>query len=284
MKQFIIALIAGALLLRITDLPTLAATFKGPVGLQLYSLRDDFAKDVPGTLQKVRELGFQYVELAGTYNLTPADFKKQLVANSLKAIAGHFPYERFQKDPDGVARDAKALGLKYAGIAWIPHEGAFTEKTCREAITVFNKSGRALARQGIQFFYHQHGYEFVTSGRGTLMDLMISQTSPIFVTFEMDVFWVKFAGQDPVKLLDKYGRRWELLHLKDMKRDLKTGDLSGQTDVTNDVALGMGQMDLPAILRAARKAGVKWYFIEDESPEAAKQLPVSLQYLKEVTF
>src|SRR5512140_1007351 len=98
------------------------ASFKGPVGLQLYSLRADFAKDVPGTLKKVRDLGFKYVELAGTYNLTPEKFKEALDANGLVAVAGHFPYERFRDDAEGVARDAKALGLKYAGCAWIAHE------------------------------------------------------------------------------------------------------------------------------------------------------------------
>ena len=121
-----------------------SSSFKGPVGLQLYSLRADFAKDVPGTLKKVHDLGFKYVELAGTYNLTPEKFKEALDANGLVAVAGHFPFERFRDDVEGIARDAKALGLKYAGCAWIPHEGIFNEKLCREAIAVFNKAGEAL--------------------------------------------------------------------------------------------------------------------------------------------
>jgi sugar phosphate isomerase/epimerase len=278
------SILVCSLLVGYVVLPAAGASFKGPVGLQLYSLRADFAKDVPASLKKTKDFGFELVELAGTYNLAPAKFKEMLDSHSLKPIAGHFPYERYREDVEGVARDAKALGLKYAGIAWIPHQGAFDEKTCREAIALFNRAGQALAKHGLRFFYHQHGYEFAPCGDGTLMDLMMKETNPKHVAFEMDIFWVQFPGQDPAHWLAKYGKRWELMHLKDMKKGVKTGDLSGGTDVRNDVALGTGQMDMPAILRAARKAGVKYYFIEDESPSVTEQLPVSLQYLKQVTF
>jgi sugar phosphate isomerase/epimerase len=224
------------------------------------------------------------VELAGTYNLAPEKFKEMLEANGLKAIAGHFPYERYQNDLDAVTREAKALGLRYAGCAWIPHEGAFDEKKCREAIAVFNRAGEKLAPSGIKFYYHQHGYEFEPHAAGTLMDLMLKETDPKQVMFQMDIFWVQYPGEDPVKWLAKYGKRWELIHLKDMKKGVKLGDKSGHADVTNDVALGAGQLDMPAILRAAKKVGVKWYFIEDESPSVAEQIPQSLKYLEQVKF
>ena len=262
----------------------IGARFKGPLGLQLYSLRDQFAKDVPAALAQVRDFGFKNVELAGTYSLAPAEFKKMLADHGFKPIAGHFPYERFRDDVEGVARDAKALGIQYAGIAWIPHEGVFSEKACREAIAVFNRAGEALAKHGLKFFYHQHGYEFQPYGQGTLLDLMMAETRAQYVSFEMDIFWVVFPGQDPLKLFQKYGKRWELVHLKDMKKGVKTGDRSGHSDVRNDVALGAGQMDMPAILRAAKAAGAKWYFIEDESPSVLEQVPQSLRYLEQVTW
>ena len=108
-------------------------SFKGPIGLQLYSLRDQFAKDVPGTLDKVREMGFKNVELAGTYNRKPAEFKADLAARHLKPISAHFPYDRFKGNLDAVVREAKELGVQYAGCAWITHSGPFDEKTCRQA-------------------------------------------------------------------------------------------------------------------------------------------------------
>ncbi len=258
--------------------------FKGPIGLQLYSLRDALAKDVPGTLEIVHNFGIRDVELAGTYDLTPKQFKPLLEFHQLKAISGHFPYERYRDDLEAVVHEAEALGLKYAGCAWIPHEGDFDEATCRKAIAVFNQAGERLRKAGIQFFYHQHGYEFRPYQDGTLLDLLMKETDSKNVAFEMDIFWVRYPGQDPVVWLNKYGKRWQLMHLKDMKQGVKLGDLSGHADVESDVALGQGQLDLPAILRAAKKAGVKWYFIEDESSASETQIPVSLNYLSSVRF
>lgn len=259
-------------------------SFKGPVGLQLYSLRDQFKTNVIGTLDEVKSWGIKYAELAGIYGMTPEQYTKELAARGIEPVAAHFPYERYRDDAEGAAREAKALGLKYAGCAWIPHKGPFDEKTCREAIEVFNKAGETLAKHGLKFFYHVHGYEFQPHGDGTLMDLLITETKPKWVSYEMDIFWVVFPGQDPAKLLQKYGKRWELMHLKDMKQGTRTGLLTGSTDVTNDAALGAGQIDLPATLRAAKKAGVKWYFIEDESPWSEQQIPQSLRYLEQVRF
>lgn len=258
-------------------------SFKGPIGLQLYSLRADFSNNVSGTLQKVHGYGIKNVELAGTYGSTPEKFKQMLDSNGLKPISGHFPYERYRYDVEGVARDAKALGLQYAGCAWITHEGDFDEKECREAIAVFNRAGEALAKAGIKFFYHTHGYEFQPHGQGTLFDLLLAETKPGYVCYEMDVFWIMHPGRDPVKLLQQYPKRFELMHVKDMRKGVK-GDLTGHSDVRNDVALGTGQMNWPAILKAAKKAGVKWYFIEDESPTAAQQIPESLRYLEQIKW
>jgi sugar phosphate isomerase/epimerase len=257
--------------------------FKGPVGLQLYSLRDQFKKDVATTLDQVRAFGFTYVELAGTYDLPPEKFEQQLEMRQLKAVSGHFSYEQFRDDAEGVAREAKLLGLEYAGCAWIPHNDPFDENTCRKAAAVFNRAGKVLAKHGIKFFYHAHGYEFLPYRDSTLFDLLMADTQPENVRIEMDVFWVVHAGQDPLKLFEKYGRRFELMHLKDMKRGTP-GGFTGQSDVTNNVVLGQGIIDWPRVLPAARKAGVKWYFIEDESPASVTQIPQSLRYLETLKF
>jgi len=261
-----------------------AASFKEPVGLQLYSLRAEFTRNVPATLEKVAAYGIKNVELAGTYNLSPERFKEMLDANKLKAISGHFPFARYKTDPEGIAKDAKALGLQYAGCAWIDHQGDFDEAATRNAIEVFNKAGEVLAKHGIKFFYHCHGFEFRPHGDGTFMDLLMKETNPKFVRFEMDVFWVVHPGHDPVKWLEKYPKRWELMHVKDMKKGLATGDFTGKADVRNDVTVGTGQMDWPAILKAAKKAGVKHYFLEDEAPTAAEQIPLSKKYLETVRW
>lgn len=260
--------------------------FKGPIGLQLYSLRDQFAKDVPGTLDKTRDFGFKYVELAGTYGQPPEKFKQALKERGLVPVAGHFPYDKLKsaKDLEAIAAEARALGLQYVGCAWIPHKDEFDEQECREAIAVFNNAGESLAKHGLKFFYHIHGYEFAPHGDGTLFDLLMKETRPKWVSFELDVLWAVFPGQDPAALLKKYGKRWALMHVKDLKKGVKTGSLSGHTDVANNVPIGTGQTDWPAVLRAAKKAGVKYYFIEDESPSVVEQIPQSLKYLEQVKF
>jgi sugar phosphate isomerase/epimerase len=259
-------------------------SFKGPLGLQLFSLREQFAKDVPGTLDKVRDLGFKNVELAGTYDVAPEKFKAELDARGLKAVSAHFPFDKIRDDLDGVIREAKIFGCEYVGCAWIPHTGQFDESTCRKAIAVFNEAGEQLAKQHIKLFYHTHGYEFQPYKDGTLFDLLVTETKPEFMNYEMDVFWVVYGGQDPVKLLDKYGNRFQLTHLKGMKDGAPTGPHAPQLDGTSDVPLGTGKIDYLPVLRAAQKAGVKWHFIEDESPVSEQQIPQSLKYLEQVKW
>jgi sugar phosphate isomerase/epimerase len=262
-------------------------SFKGPLGLQLYSLRADFAKNVDLGLDLTKGFGFQEVELAGTYNLSTEKLLEKLKARGLKPISGHWGYGQFKSDAHAVAHQAEELGLKYAGTAWADHKtrGKYTIEEAREAVKVFNEAGKELKEHGIQFFYHCHGFEFAPTGKGdeTFMDILIRETDPELVTFEMDVFWVKHPGQDPVKWLEKYPGRWQLMHVKDMRKGTPS-DFTGGSDVKNDVAIGTGAMDWPAILKAAQKSGVKYYFIEDESPTVKEQIPQSLKYLSEVKF
>lgn len=258
-----------------------ADTPKNAAGLQLYSLRSQFKlRGVPWTLDRVKDFGIKEVELAGTYNLSPEEFKAELELRGLKAVSSHFPYARYKNDLANVVKDAKTLGLKFAGCAWIDHKDSFDEAECRDAIAVFNKAGEALAKEGITLFYHAHGFEFEKFGDGTLFDLFMKETKPEFVSVQMDVLWIVFPGQDPVKLLDQYSDRWKLMHLKDLKKGVATGFLTGKTDVANDVVLGTGQMNWDAIFAAARKNGIQHYFIEDESPTSMEQIPESLKFLR----
>jgi hypothetical protein len=119
---------------------------------------------------------------------------------------------------------------------------------------------------------------------GTLFDLMMAETKPEYVSYQMDVFWIVHAGQDPIALFEKYGNRFQLTHLKGMKDTTPTGLSTGHSDVANDVPVGTGKIDFPPIFRAAEKAGVKWHFIEDESPTSEEQIPQSLRYLEQVTW
>ena len=150
----------------------------------------------------------------------------------------------------------------------------------QKAIDDFNRVGKILKEQyGLTFVYHNHGFEFQPYKDGTLYDYMMQQTDPQYVSFELDILWAFFPGQDPAQLLAKYGSRYKLMHLKDLKKGVK-GDFSGGTPQDNDVALGTGQIDLPSILRAAKKAGIAHYYIEDESSNVLIQVPRSIAYLR----
>ena len=264
-------------------LPAAAAegAYQGPTGLQLYSLRAMMKSQGPAaTLDKAQALGFKYVEIADLGGWSPAEFKTQLERRGLVPIGRHYPYNQLRDNIESVAAEAKILGLPYVGCAWIPHKGSFDEKQCREAAAVFNRAGAALAKHGIKFYYHNHGYEFQPFQQGTLFDLLAAETDSKTVFFQMDVMWAVLPGQNPAKLLEKYPGRWLLFHLKDLRKGVPTGDLSAHTALTNDVAIGSGQVDWPELFRAARKAGIKYYFIEDESPAVLEQLPQSLRFLK----
>jgi sugar phosphate isomerase/epimerase len=276
-------------------LTTLALTFatsagradersKINIGLQLYSLRDQLGKDVPGPLARVQEWGIHDVEAAGFYKLSAKEFRDELDKHQLHASGAHFPWERFDKDMEGVVRDAKTLGCTYVTLPWIPHQGLFSLQNARIAIQKFNHWGRQCADAGLHFTYHPHGYEFRPYQGTTLFDIMAQGTQGQYVNFELDIFWAHDGGADPVQLMQKYPTRFVQMHLKDMKKSVKRPNFTGHEPVEDDVALGTGQLDLPAILKEAARVGVKHYYIEDESKESVERIPQSMQYLRSIGF
>ena len=262
--------------------------FKGPIGLQLYTLRESFKTDVPGTLDKVKALGFVEIEGGGDYGLGIERFNALLQERGLKMVSAGFGYDSLKRDVGSAVRRAQSFGVKFVMCAWIPHaESGFTEADVRRAAADFNAWGAAFKAAGITFTYHPHGYEFLPlkdGGGRTHFDLLVQETKPEFVSFEMDVFWVTHPGLDPAKLLAQYPNRWALMHLKDLRRGAPTGIHTGHAPSSADVPLGTGQVNWPAVLKQAAAVGVKHYFIEDESVAPLEALPVSLKYLQGVKF
>ena len=270
------ALLFSGLLLSVTV--TLAQK-SAPVGLELYSFRNQFSTDVPGTMAKVRQMGFRDVEVAGTYGMSTGDFRKLLDQNKLKAIGVGASFEDLDRNVPKVLAEAKALGAKYVVCFWIPHAGdAFTIQNAEQAVDVFNTAGSLLAQNGISLCYHTHGYEFQTYKDGTFFDYLAENFDPKFINFEMDVFWVKSPGYDPVALLQKYPKRFPLVHLKDRKPGTPDSN-TGKADVESNVTLGQGDVGIAAVMKQAKKSGVKHYFIEDESSRSAEQVPQSVTFL-----
>lgn len=257
-----------------------ARLLPGPPGLCSYTFRNQFAKDVPGTLDAVLALGIADLEFSNLFGLRAAEIRGLLDTRGMTCSSYGVGYDALMGKTEQVAAEAVALGAKYVRVAWIPHQPPFTAERCRQAAADFNRVGRLLReRHGLSLCYHNHGYEFVPDGDGTLFDLFMCETNPDDVGIELDILWAHFPGADPAALLDRYGSRIKLLHLKDLKRGVQ-GDLTGKTDPENDVVLGTGQIDMPAVLRAAKRAGVAHLYIEDESSAAPAQVPRSLAYLR----
>jgi sugar phosphate isomerase/epimerase len=259
---------------------SLVATAQTTIGVQLYSFRSQFEKDVPGTLQKISEMGVRQIEGGGSYGMPEDQFRQLLAKNKLTVISIGADFKELETNVQAVITKAKSYGAKYVMCAWVPHTGNnFTIDDANKAIAVFNTAGKVLKENGLLFCYHAHGYEFRPYNNETLFDYMAERINPAYANFEMDVFWVKHPGQDPVALLKKYRHRFPLMHLKDRKPGT-AGNQDGQADVESNVVLGTGDVGIAGIMKAAKKYGVKYFFIEDESSRSMEQVPQSLAFLK----
>ena len=256
--------------------------YTAPLGVQAYTFRKSFPVNVTATLDTIQMMGFTEME-GGGGRMPPEEFKKLCDARGISIPSIGVSYEFLNKYPDSLAFMARQLGASYVMCAWIPHKnGVLTYEDAVKAVSDFNRIGEYLKGQGIIFCYHAHGYEFQPYENGTLLDYIIKNTNPEYVSFEMDIFWIQFGGGDPVTLLKKYGNRWKLMHLKDMRKGTKK-DLTGLTGPENNVPLGTGEIGIPAILKEANKIGIKHFFIEDESNYVNAQVPQSIAYLKSLT-
>ncbi|MFI5183811.1 MAG: sugar phosphate isomerase/epimerase family protein [Vicinamibacteria bacterium] len=261
--------------------PEVKSPLGGPIGLQLYSLRAYLPKDIPGTLARLRSLGIREVEGGGPAGTTAGEFRTALDKADLVCQSIGAGFDRVKGDMTGVLQEAKTLGARFVMCAWIPHDDAvgLTRDETRRAVDVFNAAGQAAKAEGVRFAYHCHGYEFLPSTEGTLFDTIVKETDPSLVSFEIDIFWAKAGGADPAKLVASLPGRVPLMHIKDMRKGLVL--LPGTSKAPDDanVVAGTGQLDLPAILRAARRARTEIFYIEDESEHPWEQVPESLKYL-----
>jgi len=254
------------------------------IGLELYSLRNQFKTNVAGTLALIKSWNIHEIEGGGTYGLPLNEYKDLLKKNDLKMIGIAANFDSLALNPQAAVNEAKAFGAKYIVCFWISHNGDnFTIDDTKKAVDVFNKAGKLASENGLSFCYHTHGYEFRSYEQETLFDYIVQHTNPLYVNFEMDVFWVKQPGQDPVALLKKYPTRFSLLHLKDRKPGTPNSQ-DGHADEETNVVLGQGDVNIAGIMKEAKKIGIKHYFIEDESSRSVEQIPQSLVYLSQLKY
>lgn len=255
--------------------------FTADIGVQMYSFRNVIPEiGLEATLDEIRDMGITEIEGGPGEGMSPEEFRRLCEERGLSIPSTGTGYEQLVEDPQAVAEQAQTLGADFVMVSWIPHEvGDFNFENARQAVEDFNAAGRVLSEHGITFKYHLHGYEMKPHEDGTLLDYVIRNTDSDYVFFQLDIFWAHFGGADPAELLETYGDRFKSLHVKDMKKGIEK-DLTGLTDPEYDVVLGTGQLDMPAIMKAAKEAGIEHYFIEDESSHVMEQIPESIEYLR----
>tara|TARA_R100001143_G_scaffold63512_1_gene71137 strand:- start:20078 stop:20944 length:867 start_codon:yes stop_codon:yes gene_type:complete len=251
-------------------------------GIVSYTFRNQFADDVPGTLDMIREMGFTNIEFSNLFGRSASEMRTLLDERGLICTSYGVSYDNLVNNTERVAEEAAILGASFVRVAWIPHESPFDIEDARQAIEDFEAAGKYLKDQNITFSYHNHGYEFRPYGEGTLFDYMVQNSNPDYVNFQLDTFWVAQPGHDPVQLLEKYPDRFTLVHLKDLKKGAEH-DYSGGAPAEYDVQLGTGQIDFERLLRAAQHSNIEFFYIEDETEDVVSRVPRSRDYIQSIT-
>ena len=249
-------------------------------GVVSYTFRNEFKADMPATFDKVKGFGITDIEMSNLFGQEPAKIRALMDARGISCSSFGAPYNDVLKKTDEVAAVAKTLGAKYVRVSLPGSKTPFDKAAATQRSAEMNAMGKQLReKHGLTFVLHNHGMEFVAEGQGTLYDFIHAQTRPEDVSFELDVLWAYLPGADPVAIFEKYGARIPLMHVKDVRKGLPRS-WGHKYDSDNDVTLGTGQLDQAAIFAAAKKAGVKHYYLEDESSHSLAQVPQSIAFLK----
>jgi sugar phosphate isomerase/epimerase len=255
-----------------------------PIGLQLYTVRDELQKDVPGTIEKVAAIGYKEVEIYDLYGMAPAQFTKLLKDNGLTAVSGHYLLKDEQTQWEKKVAEAKELGLKYMVHAILDPEERKSLEDYKRHAELWNKIAEQTHKAGMQFCYHNHDFEFQKFDGITVYDYLFEQLDPHLVQFEMDCFWVTHAGQDPVALFKKHPGRFPQLHIKDLKAGIPPStEFDARMGLFAEV--GKGIINWKRIFAAAPEGGMKHFYVEQDYCEVPplESIKISYEYLHKLT-
>ncbi|HYM42314.1 MAG TPA: sugar phosphate isomerase/epimerase [Steroidobacteraceae bacterium] len=275
---------AGAAALLAPLLPGRARSLPlaGQAGIQLYAVKDSLAADPAATLRRIRSIGFREVETAGFAGLTASAFRRLLDDSGLVAPSAHLDFS----DPAAAFEQAHALGAHYAASGSLrsliagPHQGGMTPEEAHRTAELANRLGEQARRAGLGYVYHNHDFEFASQGTAVGYDVLLAETDPSLVQFEIDCGWMVLGGRDPRDYFGHYPHRFPMIHVKDFLPAAVGGAEHPGAE------LGHGMIDYRPIFAAAEKAGLKHYFAEQEGPftrmsqiEAARQ---AFDYLRPI--
>ncbi|MDD3242986.1 MAG: sugar phosphate isomerase/epimerase [Eubacteriales bacterium] len=270
---------------------------KLPVALQVYSVREDAEKDFKGTMQKVKEMGYDGVELAGLYDMCPCKVKEILDEIGLQVVSAHVPYAELVEDMEGAVDKYVKAGCQYIAVPYLVDEMRPGTQAFYAVIDNIAKLGKVCAEKGIQLLYHNHDFEFVKMPDGSYgLDYLYGHVDADLLKTELDTCWVKVAGEDPAEYVRKYTGRAPVVHLKDFYREghpTRMYQLIGLDEEEEKEAkkdgyfefrpVGSGMQDIPSILAASVDAGAKWVVVEQDFSAGRtpmEAVKMSREYLK----
>jgi sugar phosphate isomerase/epimerase len=243
------------------------------ISLQLYTVREETARDMPGTLRRISEIGYPAVEFAGFGGETAEDLRNILDDLGLRASGAHVPFDSWETDLEAVITDMHTLDCAHAILPIAPPDQHRDETAVASLAGSLNRWGDLCRQEGVTFSYHNHDFEFAPLDGTTLWEVLVRETDPEFVYFELDLYWVRYGGADPKRLLLDLGERIPLVHMKDMASD----------DQRSDLPVGEGTMPWNGLLEAADAAGVQWFVAEQDNPkDALEDVRISLRSLGEL--
>lgn len=269
------------------------------IGLQLYTVRDNMEQDPEATVAKVASIGYKEVELAGfdqasdgkvTYfKRSPADIHKMLAKNGLAAPSTHVSYKSLEPNNfTAVIDSSKVLGNKFIVNPWIDEEVRNQPDGWKRAAETFNRTGATCKKNGIQFAYHNHWFEFLPVDGKLPYDTLLAETDPKLVKMELDMCWITVANQNPIKYFEQYPGRFPLVHLKDVKEIPQITAAGAQNfgDTFEGITeVGSGIIPWKDLLAFSQKAGIKHYFVEHDKPKSPfESIQTSYNYLEKLRF
>lgn len=249
---------------------------KSVIAAQLYTLRD-FTKtpaDIAKTLKKVREIGYEAVQLSALGPIEPAELKKMLDGEGLEVCATHIAFNRMRDETQAVIDEHQLLGCKYPAIGGLPGEYRNEEGYVRFAKEA-SEVGKKLAEGGLTFGYHNHSFELTRYGKKTGLDILFENSDPRYFTFEIDTYWVQHGGGDVDAWIRRFSGRLPLLHLKDMA-------VEGNDPIMAEV--GEGNLNWTDIIASAKVSGTKWFIVEQDicRRDPFESMAISFRNLKEM--
>ena len=247
------------------------------IGLQLYTVRDLMEKDFEGTLEKVAQIGYTNVEFAGYYNRTPAQVRAILERFKLMSTSSHIGAQLMRQDAALQIQAARTIGQDYITIPSYPF-GRDGIASWKAGAAEFNKWGAMCRDAGLKLAYHNHNAEFATvEGGPTGYDVLMRETEPALVDFELDLYWTAFAEQDPLALFAKYPGRFAMWHVKDLQMS------AGKKEMA---PVGRGTLDFKAMFARADQSGMKHFFVEHDNAATTggslQSIQTSYTYLKQI--